>query len=175
MTELERFRSLFNQEILHTFDYLRIIDEPQWQGIPRDSETLYLGSRVNKITIAALARHLAAAESHWIGRLPAIPPNGTMPMPEKDPVIEAVKTVPSFIDLYEHMHQKNMERLAALGPDDIEKPLVFAARRYTGMGFLWSTLGHHAYHLGQIDLLMRQQGVVAPEYMEWPEKDRVVG
>lgn len=175
MTELERFCSLFNQEVLHTFDYLRAIDEAQWRGIPSDSEALYLGTRVNKITIGALARHLATAESHWISELPLIPPNGTMPLAEKDPVIEAVKTVPSFIGVYEDRHQKNMTRLRDLGPTDIEKPLVFTHRHYTGMGFLWSILGHHAYHLGQMDLLMRQQDVLAPEYMEWQETEQLLG
>ncbi len=175
MTEIERFRSLFDQEVLHTFDYLRAIDESQWRGIPRDSEALYLGSRINKITIAALARHLATAEFHWINELPLIPKNGTMPMPEKDPVIEAVRTVPSFIALYEQRHQKNMDRLETLRAEDTGKLLVFAGRRYTGMGLLWSILGHHAYHLGQMDLLMRQQDVEAPEYMEWREKERVLG
>ena len=136
MTELERFRSLFNEQVLHTFDYLRVVGEPQWLGIPKDSKALYLGSRINKITIAALSRHLATTESHWISQLPAIPANGTMPMPEKDPVIEAVKTVPSFIDVYEQRHQKNMGRLAALGEGDLDKPLAFAGRHYTGMGLL---------------------------------------
>ena len=175
MTELERFRSLFNQQVLHTFDYLRTVGESQWQGIPSDSEALYLGSRINKITIAALSRHLATAESHWISQLPLLPADGTMLMPEKDPVVEAVKTVPSFIDVYEQRHQKNMERLATLSAADLDKRLVFAGRHYTGMGLLWSILGHHAYHLGQMDLLMRQQDVEAPEYMEWREKERVVG
>ena len=175
MTELERFRSLFDQEVLHTFDYLQLIDESQWRGIPRDSEALYLGTRINKITIAALARHLATAESHWISRLPLVPDNGTMPMAEKDPAIEAVKTVPSFIAIYEKRHEENMGRLAALREKDLGKPLVFAGRRYTGMGFLWSVMGHHAYHLGQMDLLMRQQDLEAPEYMEWREKDRILG
>jgi len=175
MTELERFRSLFHQEVLHTFDYLRAIDETQWQGIPKDSDALYLGTRVNKITISALARHLAVAECHWISRLPLLAANATMPLPEPDPVIAALKTVPSFVGVYEERHEKNMERLRHLKAQDIDKPLVFTQRHYTGMGFLWSILGHHAYHLGQIDLLMRQQGVMAPEYMEWRETEHIIG
>ncbi len=175
MTELERFQSLFNQEVLHTFDYLRAVDEARWAGIPSDSHALYLGSRINKITIAALARHLATAESHWISQLPRLAAGATMPMPEPDPVLAAVKTVPSFIHIYEQRHQKNMERLKALTASDTDKPMVFAARHYTGMGFLWSILGHHAYHLGQMDLLMRQQDVEAPEYMEWQEQHEILG
>lgn len=175
MTEIERFLSLFNQEVLHTFDYLRAIGEPQWRGIPSDSDALFLGSRINKITIGALARHLAAAESHWIRRLPTVPTNGTMPMPDKDERLEALRTVPSFIAVYEERHVRNMEQLRAFTAADLAKPLIFAQRRYTGMGFLWSMLGHHAYHLGQIDLLMRQQDIEAPEYMEWRETEEVLG
>ncbi len=175
MTEHERFLSLFRQEVLHTFDYLRAIDESQWQGVPADSSVLFLGERVQKITIASLARHLASAESQWIRALPGLPEGAPLPMPQPDPALAAVKTVPSFLALYEERHRQNMEHLRALTPRDLEKALVFAGRHYTGMGFLWSILGHHAYHLGQIDLLMRQQEVPAPEYMDWEETEQVLG
>jgi len=70
---------------------------------------------------------------------------------------------------------ENLEKLNTLTLATLEKEIVFTGRRYTGIGFLWSVLGHHAYHLGQIDLLMRQQDLAAPEYMEWPETGRVLG
>lgn len=175
MNELKRFISLFDQQVIHTFDYLDMLSDTQWNAIPIDSETLFLGTRVNKITIGALTRHLANAESHWFRQLASLPALATMPLPGKSESLEDVSDGVALIDAYRAIHTTNLESLHALTPLDLEKEFVFTGRRYTGIGFLWSVLGHHAYHLGQIDLLMRQQGLAAPEYMEWQETGRVLG
>lgn len=175
MNELKRFISLFDQEVIHTFDYLGMLSDTQWSAIPIDSETLFLGTRVNKITISALARHLINAESHWFEQLAGLPATATMPLPGKSSTLENMPDGPALIDAYRATHAVNLENLHALTPAVLEKELVFTGRHYTGIGFLWSVLGHHAYHLGQIDLLMRQQGLAAPEYMEWQETGRVLG
>ncbi|MES2364415.1 MAG: DinB family protein [Pseudomonadota bacterium] len=175
MNELKRFISLFDQQVIHTFDYLDMLRDTHWYAIPKDSETLFLGTRVNKITIGALTRHLVNAESHWFRQLASLPALATMPLPGKSGSLEGVSDGVALIDAYRAMHATNLEYLHALRPADLEKEFVFTGRRYTGIGFLWSVLGHHAYHLGQIDLLMRQQGLAAPEYMEWQEIGRVLG
>lgn len=175
MNELKRFISLFDQEVIHTFDYLGMLSDGQWSAIPIDSETLFLGTRINKITISALARHLINAESHWFGQLASLPATATMPLPGKSSTLENMPDGPALIDAYRATHAVNLENLHALTPAVLEKEFVFTGRHYTGIGFLWSVLGHHAYHLGQIDLLMRQQGLAAPEYMEWQETGRVLG
>ncbi|MHB0919867.1 MAG: DinB family protein [Thiomonas delicata] len=175
MNELKRFISLFDQQVIHTFDYLNMLSDPQWGAIPVDSETLFLGTRVNKITIGALTRHLINAESHWFKQLASLPALAAMPLPGKSDSLDEVADGVALIDAYRAMHATNLESLHALTPADLEKEFVFTGRRYTSIGFLWSVLGHHAYHLGQIDLLMRQQGLAAPEYMEWQETGRLLG
>ncbi|MHB1677029.1 MAG: DinB family protein [Sulfuriferula sp.] len=175
MNELERFISLFNQEIVHTYDYLGMVKDEQWSAIPCDSEALFLGTRVNKITIGALTRHLMHAESHWLGQIGPLPAGATMPLPGKSATPEDVVDGSWLIEAYKVAQAGNLEKLHALTPVVLGKEIVFTGRRYTGIGFLWSILGHHAYHLGQIDLLMRQLGHIAPEYMEWPDTGRLLG
>ncbi len=175
MNEQQRFISLFDQEIIHTFDYLEMLTAAHWNAIPCDAEALFLGARVNKITIAALTRHLIHAESHWFEQIASLPAAGTMPVPGKAVLEENIPDGVGLIGAYRAAHAKNMQKLNALTAETLEKEIIFTGRRYTGIGFLWSTLGHHAYHLGQIDLLMRQQETIAPEYMEWRETGRVIG
>ncbi len=177
MNELERFISLFNQEVVHTFDYLAMLDDAHWSAIPKDSDALFLGSRVNKITIGALTRHLMNAESHWFGQIAPLAAGGAMPLPSSGGAAQKqdVAEGPWLIDAYKTAHAGNLDKLHALTPVVLEKEILFTGRRYTGIGFLWSILGHHAYHLGQIDLLMRQSGMIAPEYMEWPETGKLLG
>lgn len=175
MNELKRFISLFDQEVIHTFDYLGMLSNMQWSAIPRDSEALFLGTRINKITIGALTRHLVNAESHWLEQIGSLPAAAAMPLPGRPTALEGIADGLALIDAYRAAHAGNLEKLNALTLATLEKEIVFTGRRYTGIGFLWSVLGHHAYHLGQIDLLMRQQDLAAPEYMEWPETGRVLG
>jgi len=52
---------------LHTFDYLGDLSAAQWTGIPVDSDALYSGTRVQKITISAFVRHLMYTGHFWIG------------------------------------------------------------------------------------------------------------
>lgn len=175
MTELERFISLFDQQVVHTWDYLEPLRPEAWQAIPADSQALFLGSRINKITIGALTRHLIHAESHWIAQLRAAPAGGTIPLPGRADALAEIADGAPLIEAYRSSHAKNLQALREFAPADLAKAVVFTDRRYTVMGFLWSLFGHHAYHLGQIDLLLRQQGIEAPEYMEWPETGRVLG
>ncbi|HET9112792.1 MAG TPA: DinB family protein [Burkholderiales bacterium] len=175
MNELERFISLFNQEVVHTFDYLAMLDDAHWSAIPKDSDALFLGSRVNKITIGALTRHLMNAESHWLGQIAPLASGSAMPLPGSAGTAQEAAAGPWLIDAYKTAHAGNLDKLQALTPVVLEKEILFTGRRYTGIGFLWSILGHHAYHLGQIDLLMRQLGLIAPEYMEWPETGKLLG
>ena len=175
MSEFERFISLFEQEVLHTMDYLNMLDDAHWHAIPCDAETLYLGTRVNKITISALTRHLINAEKHWLENIDALPAGASMSLPGKATFLEGIADGPALIEAYRAGHETNMQQLRQLPAATLEKEIMFTGRRYTVMGFLWSILGHHAYHLGQMDLLMRQQGLLAPEYMEWPETARLLG
>ena len=175
MNEFERFCSLFDQEIRHTFDYLSLLEPGHWTGIPANSDALFLGSRIQKITVSALVRHLMHTEKTWIGRLETLAPGGVLPLPGPPAGLDTIADGKDLVEAYRHLHADNLAALARLSPETLTKELVFVDRRYTGMGFLWSVLGHHAYHLGQIDLVMRQQGTEAPEFMEWPETSRIVG
>ena len=175
MNELERFISLFNQAVIHTFDYLDLVKPEQWGAIPCDSDALFLGTRINKITVGALTRHLMNAESHWFGQIAPLAAGATMPLPSAPVSPQEAEDGTWLIEAYRTAHKGNLDKIQALTPVVLEKEIFFTGRRYTGIGFLWSVLGHHAYHLGQIDLLMRQQGIVAPEYMEWPKTGELLG
>src|SRR3546814_17421622 len=72
MTGLERFLALFTQQVQHTGDTVAHIDHPVWTTVPVDSDANYLGLRVNRITIAALLRHLCLTETLWFNTLPLL-------------------------------------------------------------------------------------------------------
>ena len=175
MIEFKRFKSLFIQQSIHTVDYLNMLKDEHWSAIPHDSNALFLGTRVNKITIGALVRHFIIAEQHWIKAVGTMPDGSAIPTPGNSELLDKIKDGKELIESYLSAHEQNRQTLSNLTVSDLEKEFTFVGRRYTGMGILWAMFGHHAYHLGQLDLLMRQLDFIAPEYMEWSETEKVIG
>lgn len=175
-TEFARFLSLFDALIEQTFAFADVIDNTDvYAAVPIDSDANFLGARVNKITIGALLRHFILAESHWFERLAAVSEGDALPFPDNAALLDGIKDGRPLIESYRTAYRKGRDALETLSPSDLTKTLQFAGRGYTVMGFLWTIHSHHAFHLGQIDLLLRQQNIEPPEYMEWPESAQVIG
>jgi uncharacterized damage-inducible protein DinB len=173
--EIDRFLSLFDQLVEQTFEFVRSIDNSVYSAIPVDTDTLFLGTRVNKITVGALLRHIILAETHWFKMLTLLKTDEVMPFPQNASLLEQIEDGQPLLNEYKSSYANSRQLLLSLSSDDLDKQLSFAGRQYTVLGFLWTILGHHSFHLGQIDLLLRQQSIMPPEYMEWAETTRVLG
>jgi len=174
MAELLRFRSLFNQQVLHTLGTLEHVPISLWQAVPADSNTNYLGERVNRITIEALVRHLCQAEQHWANALAETKPGQAIAPPASVTAADEVAPGVPLLQHYRATHETTLVRIQGFDEGRLATELVFAGRRFTVMGFLWAVYGHHAYHFGQIDLLLRQQGHMPPEFLEYAEMANVI-
>jgi uncharacterized damage-inducible protein DinB len=175
MDELERFCRLFDQLVEHTFQYLEQVDVQNYAAIPVDSPTMFLGSRVNQINIGSLLRHLILTETHWFESLPLVMNKATIPFAQNASMLETIKNGRPLMDNYRAAYGAMKQNLSTLTEADLTKQITFAGHKYSVIGFLWTILGHHSFHLGQIDLLLRQQSFSPPEYMEWPEAQGVLG
>lgn len=174
-TEIERFLSLFEQLIEQTFSFVSQTDLAAYQAIIVDSDVMFLGTRVNKISVSSLIRHLILAEAHWFETVKSIENGGVIPFPANANLLIGVNDGQPLVEKYRHTYEVSRQHLLSLSAVDLEKQVYFAERQYTVMGFLWTVLGHHSFHLGQIDLLLRQQNIAPPEYMEWREIEGVIG
>ena len=90
-------------------------------------------------------------------------------------MLENIENGKLLVEKYKEVFAKGFEILKTYLEDDLNKMVTFMGRTYTVMGFLWITFGHHSYHLGQIDMLMRQNGINPAEYMEWPNISTLIG
>ena len=62
------------------------------------------------------------------------------------------------------LHRSNMQAFAALSEAQLAKNLRWMGREWTVMGFLWGIYSHRSYHLGNIDILMREADEDAPDF-----------
>jgi len=174
MSEAQRFASLFDQQVLHTFELLQAMPASAWEAIPVDSETNYLGTRVNRITISSLTKHLCAAEGHWLRRLGQIEEGSIVPPPGPSLELDALQAGPKLLAHYARAHREHLLAAGSLTPVQLDRQFSFVGRKYSVRGFLWAIYGHHCYHVGQIDQLLRQQSVMPAEFLELTERERVI-
>jgi hypothetical protein len=71
------------------------------------------------------------------------------------------------------LHQEDMSRLRSYDDDVLRKTVRFAGDDtiWSVMGFLWSLYAHRAYHLGNIDIYIRQADVPAPDFYSFQPKE----
>lgn len=174
LLERDRFRSLFDQQVRHTWETCEPLTPEQWNVVPVDSDANYLGVRVNRITVAALLRHICLVESSWFEALPRLSEGEAMPPPGGMDALDGIPGGRELLAAYRELHERGLANVAAYDESTLRRSFSFVGRRFTVAGFLWAAYGHHCYHLGQIDLLMRQQNVMPPEFLELPEQQRVI-
>lgn len=174
MNEVERFASLFNQQVTLSLNVLEQIPEELWTAIPADSDTNYLGQRVKRINIEALVGHLMRAEDFWTKTLGQIQANAEMSPPVGVPMLELAGTGMPLVNQYRKVLANNLNRIRELSPQQLATTFSFIGRKFTVQGYLWAIYAHHSYHFGQIDLLLRQQSHLPPEFLELPQRDRLI-
>lgn len=65
------------------------------------------------------------------------------------------------------LHQANMRILDTFTEDDLRKRIHFSDCTWSTMGFLWAIYAHRAYHLGNIDIYLRQSDTKAPDFFHF--------
>lgn len=174
MNEFDRFASLFNQQATLSLDVLENIPAQLWTTIPTDSDTNYLGQRIQRITIEALVGHMMRAEDFWVRTLSQIQPGEEMVPPVGIKTLDLERAGAPLVGQYRSVLAHNLATLRSLPESQLATRFSFIGRHYTVQGFLWAMHAHHSYHFGQVDLLLRQQGHLPPEFLELPERERLI-
>jgi uncharacterized damage-inducible protein DinB len=156
--EFDRFLMMWERSI-HRFETIvGQVTEKAYRGVPVVSDSNYLGDRVGEIMIDTLVRHLVVAERHWLNFVLDCEDGASIPKPEGI-VAKAELNYDDAGTFYRTEVGAALAALKLIDRKQLDKMVSWAGCNYTVMGFLWTILSHHTYHLGQIDLLMRQQGI----------------
>ena len=148
--ELQTFLNTWEDESKKTAALLRALPETQYDFRPD------AGGR----SLGELAWHLAEAEAYMSFGIE----RGGFEMGMRPPGIDRPRTVAELAPGYERIHPGAVETVRKLTPADLDRKLVF----FTGdtpsiREILWVYLLHHEiHHRGQLTLLCRLAGGVAP-------------
>lgn len=165
-TEFDRFLVLFDHLVEITNDWIARTPEDKLDWVPVDNKNVRFGDRVSLVTIKSLYIHTAVGEHHWIRNLRDCADGAVLPVP-KDPDLSAQLSAGDFVARCGNMHRENMQILRDFDERQLKKSVSFVDRQWTVMGFLWAIQAHRAYHLGNIDIYLRQSDTAAPDFFHF--------
>ncbi|HVP55769.1 MAG TPA: DinB family protein [Candidatus Eisenbacteria bacterium] len=148
--ELQTFLNTWDDEAKKTVAMLRSLPEGQYDFRPD------AGGR----SLGELGWHLAETDAYMTYGIE----RGVFEMGVRPPGMERPKTVGELAPGFERVHADAVQRVKKLSAADLERQLMF----FTGTPvstrqILWSMLLHHQiHHRGQLSVLCRLAGGVAP-------------
>ncbi len=148
--ELQTFLDTWDTEAKSTVAMLRSLPVGQYDFRPDQ------GGR----SMGELGWHLAEVDAYMTYSIE----RGVFEMGAKPPGTERPKTVEELAPGYERIHADAVERVRKLNPADLDRELVFfTGSPVTIRQILWTMLLHHQiHHRGQLSVLCRLAGGIAP-------------
>jgi uncharacterized damage-inducible protein DinB len=165
--EHERFLTLFQRLVDHTNAWIAKTPPDKLDWVPIQTSTMRFGDRVAKVTIQGLIVHIVVGEAFWADFLPDCADGAEMAPPPSTPLVKEFENTPDFQALAHRTQAESMRNFRALSVNQLAKHVVWAKREWTVMGFLWGAFAHRAFHIGNMDIYLRQADVVAPEFFEF--------
>jgi uncharacterized damage-inducible protein DinB len=149
MTELDRFRAVWDMESGLTVKLLEALPDDQYEFRPDP------GNR----SIGEMAWHLAEIEGYITLGIA----NGAVTFQAAPPNMQRPREVRQLAPGYQRVHQEAVARLANLTDADLDREIPFIDRPMPIRDLLWGAiLMHSIHHRGQLSLMCRLAGGVAP-------------
>ena len=165
--EHERFLTLFQRLVDHTDAWIAKTPADKLDWVPIQTSAMRFGDRVARVTIKGLIAHIVVGEAFWSDFFLDCDDGVEMVPPSFSAVAKAFEDTQDFRMLAHRTQVENMSNLRGLSAAQLAKRVVWAKRQWTVMGFLWGAFAHRAFHIGNMDIYLRQADIVAPEFFEF--------
>ena len=165
-TELKRFLDLFDALVTANNAWMTRTPHEKWNWVPFDNPHMKFGDRISTITIKSVYIHTIVGEVCWADMLRNCEEGASL-KPDHPRVKSLTAELDSSADVIASamkMHADNMKKFSAYTPETLAKKIKWTGRDWTVMGFLWGIYSHRSYHLGNIDILMREADEDAPDF-----------
>lgn len=164
--EFERFLILFDRLYAFTETCLKLtpLDKQEWQPVSNDS--VRFGDRVSSVTIKGLYVHMIVGEHSWFQALKECKEGAVIPTPSNKKLSEQLM-LGDIATEARKLHTQNIAQLRSYPAGLLTQSIEFSGCTWTVMGFLWAIFAHRSYHLGNIDIYMRQGEMAAPDFFNF--------
>ena len=166
-TERDRFLVLSDRLAEWTNKWIELTPPDKLDWVPIEKDSVKYGDRLARVTTKNLFIHTIVAEHCWARALAECDEGGDIGLPLDAELSEELGES-DLVARAGDMHKQNMELFGAYSEEQLGKNIVFVDRQWTTVGFLWGVYSHRAFHLGNIDIHLRQGGVKAPDFFLFP-------
>ena len=164
--EYDRFKILFDR-LAHLADAcVQRVPEDVADWIPVVNSDVRYGDRITQVTIRELYVHMVVSERDWLRQLQECDDGGEIVIPQVPELTKRISTGDYRAQAMQ-LHEANMATLESLPDEVMQKFVSYTGRTFTGMGFLWAMYAHRSYHLGNIDIYMRQGERKPPDFFDF--------
>lgn len=161
--EFDRFVVLFDRLAQATDEWIERTPNDKLDWVPVDNPNVRFGDRISLVTIKGIYIHVAVEEYHRMRFLKDCEDGATVPIP-KDPALTARLANGNLVREAARLHEDTIKTLRSFTDVQLRKTIRFSDRKWTMMELLWAMYAHRAYHLGNIDIYLRQTDTPAPNF-----------
>ena len=164
--EFDRFLALFDALVASSNDWMTKTPAKKLDWVPFDNPNMKFGDRISTITMRSVYIHTTVGEHLWAKALKDCADGALVKFDSAD-VAALTKELNASTDLIGDamkLHADNMALFRSYGDDQLDRNITWSGRRWTVMGFLWAIYSHRSYHLGNIDIFMREADEPAPDF-----------
>ena len=161
--ELDRFIRLHDGMAEMNRSWLELAPPDRLDWVPSEDAIHRFGDGRTPVTIRNLFIHVAVAENVWISALAAASENDVMPPPSNEALSHRLATG-DLVAEAASLHAETLSIIRGLSQAVLDKHVVAARRRWDGIEFLWGVHAHRAFHLGHLDVYLRMNDRLTPEF-----------
>ena len=164
--ELKRFLTLFDGLVVSSNSWMTGTPEEKQDWVPFDNPNMKFGDRISTITIRSVFIHTVVGENLWAQALKDCE-EGAVLKHDRGRAASLTEKLSASHDLVADamkLHADNMRLFRTYTDEHLAKKIKWSGREWTVMGFLWAIYSHRSYHLGNIDIFMREADEAAPDF-----------
>lgn len=162
--ELSRFLALFDALVVATNAWIERTPDEKLEWVPLDNPNMKFGDRISTINIKSVYVHTIIGERRWATMLRDCDDGAVLKATPDPETTERLMASDDVVRDAMEIHRDNMALFSGYDAAQLGKHMKWSGRDWTVMGFLWGVYCHRAYHLGNIDIYLREADEPAPDF-----------
>lgn len=164
--EQHRFLDLFDALVEANNAWMTGTPKDKWNWVPFENPNMKFGDRISTITIKSVFIHTIVGETQWASMLPTVADGTEMVMqpPKIKALTKELDETDDLIGASMKLHADNLKAYGSISEQQLTRRFRWSQRDWSVMGFLWGIYSHRSYHLGNIDIFMREADEEAPDF-----------
>ena len=167
--ERDRFLRLFDRLVGSTTQMVEAMPAAKRQAVPVENPSVRFGDRLSRVTAKDLFIHTIVAEHCWARALSDCEDGAVIALP-RDAALTQQLSNDDYLNKAESIHSNNIAIFSQLGEEQLAKNISFNGSDWTVIGLLWGIYSHRAFHLGNIDIYVRQFGAEPADFFNFDKQ-----